>query len=549
MGKRFGLPPFTVAVVLAAFAVLAWNIDTDGIAGTYLDPIAHMRAQDEVLNVNSAIQMARHGGWLTPTFMGRLFLFKPPLLIWLTAFSIKVCGLSLFSVRLPSLLSGAAGIAAVFLWGARAGSAVAGVLAAGFLLLTPFWQILSRICLTDIPAAAFATLALVAVVFDPQFKHARTPVAFGALGAASVLTKSVAGALPFATLAMYYLLSPRDSRPPLTRLAAAFAVAAAIAAPWHIYQASIHPRWFWADYVQVQLLGVGLRSQTSALFSKSPVYYLSRLARMDPVFCIFALASLFGAMRIRQLRTEPSTLLAFCGTVVSVAALCVFQAKHLPYLAFLLPPLCVVGALCGPAMLRRPAVVASLIVVLFSVKAFAGGHSWSLRPATPPMEGARAMREYYRLGRDVELISVEGDDEFYSATLPLPRVRYCLLDPSGNAARTFGHYAQLGILLTADQFTDLPDLLPQFQDSLRAWGLNSTEPVGSMIVLQTPSEIAKVIHSSPERDFYLPASWAAPVADIAQTHDVVQSAAGKIFLLSRSSRPRQQPIPTIPARW
>jgi hypothetical protein len=547
VGKRFGFPPFTLAVFLAAFAVLAWNIDSDGIAGTYLDPIAHMRAQDEVLHVNSAIQMARHGGWLTPTFMGRLFLFKPPLLIWLTALSIKVCGLSLFAVRLPALLSGAAGIAAVFLWGARARSAVAGALAAGFLLLTPFWQILSRVCLTDVPAAAFATLALVAVVFDPQFKRARTPLAFGALGAASILTKSVAGVLPFVALAMYYVLSPRESRPALARIAVACLIAAALAAPWHIYQAWTHPRWFWADYVQVQLLGVGLRSQTSALFSKSPVFYLSRLARMDPAFCLFALAGLAGAMRISKLRAQPAALLAFCGTVVSVAALCVFQARHVPYLAFLLPPLCVLAALCGPEILRRPAVVASLVVVLFSVKAIAGGHSWSLRPTTPPMVGARAMRQYYGLGRDVELISVEGDDEFYSATLPLPRIRYCLLDPSGNAARAFPHYAQLGILLTADQFTDLPALLPQFQNSLRAWGLNSPEPVGSMIVLRTPSEIAKIIHASPARDFYLPASWAAPVADIAQTHDVVRSAAGKIFLLSRSARPR--PIPALPARW
>ena len=538
-----------LAAFLIAFAVLAWNIDRDSIAAPYLDPIAHTRTQDEALHVNSAIHMARHGGWLTPEFMGRPILFKPPLLIWLSAFAIRMLGLSLFAVRLPALLCGAAGIAAVFLWCARARSVAAGALAAAFLLFTPFWQMFSRVCLTDVPAAVFATLALAAVASDPRLERARTPVAFGAFGAASILTKSVAGALPLAALALYYLLSPRESRPPLSRIAAAFLVAAALVSPWHIYQACIHPRWFWADYVQVQLLGVGLRSQTSALFAKSPVFYLRRLARMDPVLCIFALAGVAGAMRISKLRRQPPALLAFCSAVVTVAALCIFQAKHLPYLAFLLPALCVLGALSGPGILRRPAVVAFLALALFGAKAIAGGHVWSLRPTTPPMVAANILRGYYRLGRDVELISVEGDDEFYSATLPLPRVRYCLLDPSGAAARAIPHYAQFGIVLTAAQFIALPTLLPGFENSLRQWGFFSPEAVGSMILLRSPSEVPGMIRARPGSDFYLPAGWEGPAAGVAQTHEVVRSSAGRVFLLSRASHPRKPPLPAIPARW
>jgi len=493
--------------------------------------------------------MARHGGWLTPLFMGRFFLFKPPLLIWLASLSIKTLGLSLFAVRLPALLSGAAGVTAVFLWCARARSLAAGALAACFLLLTPFWQMFSRICLTDIPAAAFATVALVAVAFDSRLERARTPVAFGALGAASILTKSVAGALPFAALAMYWMLSPRDARPPLARIAAAFLVAAAVVSPWHVYQACVHPRWFWADYVQVQLLGVGLRSQTSTLFVRSSMFYLSRLGRMDPVLSAFALAGVAGAMRISRLRAQPPALLAFCSAAVSVAALCIFQAKHLPYVVFLLPALCVLGALCGPVILRRPAVVASLALVLFGAKAIANGRPWSLRPATAPIEAVNAMREYYRMGRDVELISVEPNDEFYASTLPLPRLRYCLLDPGGTAATAIPYYARLGIVLTAAQFTNLPALLPGFENSLRQWGLDSTEPVGSLILLRTPSEVAVIVRARPGSDFYLPADWVAAISGVPQTHEVVRSSAGRVFLLSRSSHPRKQPLPFVPARW
>ena len=141
---------------------------------------------------------------------------------------------------------------------------------------------------------------------------------------------------------------------------------------------------------------------------------------MDPVFAIFALAGVAGALRFSRLRNTPSALLAFCWTVVTVLALCAFQAKHLPYIVFLLPPLCILGALCGPAIFQRPPLLLPAIVVLFSVKAIASGEVWSLRPTAPPLAGAAAMRQYCNLRRDVELISVQPDDEFYSATLRSP---------------------------------------------------------------------------------------------------------------------------------
>ncbi len=537
------------AVFLIAFAVLAWDIDRDGIAAPYLDPIVRTRAQDEALHVNAAMRMVRAGDWLTPRLMGRLFLFKPPLLIWLSALSIQTCGLSLFAVRLPALLSGAAGVGAVFLWCARARSLAAGVLAAGFLLLTPFWQMFSRVCLTDVPAAACAAMALAAVACDPRFERRLTPVAFGVLGGAAILAKSVAGILPFAALVLYFFWLPRESRPPLSRMAAAFLVAAAVVSPWHIYQALVHPRWFWADYVQVQLWGVGLRPQAGTIFAQSPAYYLGRLVRLDPVLCLFALAGLVGALRLSALRRQPAALLALCWAIVAAAALLIFQTRNLPYIVFLLPALCVLGALCGPGILQRPAVAFILVLALFGAKAAAHGQWWSLRPATPPMEGAAAMREYYGFGRDVELIAVEGDDNFYSATLPLPAVRYCLLDPSGTAARMAPYYAQLGLVLNADQFVNLPALLPEFENSLRQWGLNSTEPVGSLILLRSPAEIGKIVRARPGSDFYMPSGWEAGLPGIAQTHEVVRYSAGRVFLLSRAGRMRRQPMPAIPARW
>jgi 4-amino-4-deoxy-L-arabinose transferase-like glycosyltransferase len=119
---------FTVLAFLISFVVLAWNIDQAGIAASYNDPIAHIRAQDEAVYASATIAMTKDCDWMTPKVMGRPLLLKPPLLIWLSALSVRLLGVSLFSIRLPALLLGSAGVAAIFAWVARARSVAAGVL-------------------------------------------------------------------------------------------------------------------------------------------------------------------------------------------------------------------------------------------------------------------------------------------------------------------------------------------------------------------------------------------------------------------------------------
>jgi len=122
----------TLLVFAISFGVLAWDINRAGIAAAYNDPIAHIRAQDEAVYVSEAIGMAKDSDWMTPKVMGRPFLLKPPLLVWLSTLSLRLLGLSLFSIRLPALLLGAAGVATVFAWVARARSMAAGVLGGDF---------------------------------------------------------------------------------------------------------------------------------------------------------------------------------------------------------------------------------------------------------------------------------------------------------------------------------------------------------------------------------------------------------------------------------
>jgi 4-amino-4-deoxy-L-arabinose transferase-like glycosyltransferase len=136
---RYAIACCTAAVFLASFAALALKVTKDGIGAAYTDPIGEIRAVDEALYTNSAIRMERDGDWLTPKAFGRLFFQKPPLLFWSSALSIKLFGLSLFAIRLPSLLLGAAAAAAVFLWCARYRSIMSGAVAAAMLLTCPIY--------------------------------------------------------------------------------------------------------------------------------------------------------------------------------------------------------------------------------------------------------------------------------------------------------------------------------------------------------------------------------------------------------------------------
>jgi len=70
------------AVGLLAAIALGFGIDGAGMASGYVDPILHAGAQDEAVYGHAAARMLRTGHWMTPIFLDRFMLNKPPLLMW-----------------------------------------------------------------------------------------------------------------------------------------------------------------------------------------------------------------------------------------------------------------------------------------------------------------------------------------------------------------------------------------------------------------------------------------------------------------------------------
>src|SRR5271170_6306127 len=138
-GQSFLHRAAPIVILLAALTILGLGIERAKVAAPISDPVGGYRSQDESLFANSSITMVIEGHWLTPKFLGRIYLLKPPLQLWLSALSMKLLGISLLALRLPMLLAGALGALLLYIWG-RGG---AGLVAALLLISDPMWNIFS----------------------------------------------------------------------------------------------------------------------------------------------------------------------------------------------------------------------------------------------------------------------------------------------------------------------------------------------------------------------------------------------------------------------
>ncbi|HYL39008.1 MAG TPA: phospholipid carrier-dependent glycosyltransferase [Bryobacteraceae bacterium] len=543
-GRVAGLAWKSLVVAAAAFAFLAYDVQRAGVASTLADPVSGIHAQDESLYANAALRIAAQGNWLTPIVMGRIYLNKPPLLYIFTALSLKALGISLFAVRLPSLLAGSLAVALVLYWGARTHGLWAGLAAMLLLLSNSAWFTFSRLCYTDTLLAFWTVAALLCLQRDPRLDAARPRWGFIACTAAAILTKSFAGVIPIIVLAAFSLVSTSERRPALGRMVQAIAWIALLIAPWHLYQMAIHRAAFWDDYVSFDLI----RFQFNPPVPRSPEstvwFYLKRLFLTDPFLCVVAALGL-PALFIQAKKRQPNALLVSCWLAVEFALVLSRQWKNSPYILILIAPLCLAA---GYIPLRLQPWLAAALLAILGAKLTIRQPVWSLAySSSRPLAAAPLLRSYAERGRPNELILVDPDDEFYDATIPLAKFRYCFRDPDHITIRYAPQYVNLGITVSSAVFDDLDRWEPVFRERLRAWGLDSSEPIATSIVADSDADVLKIIQSHPASDFYVPANLMPAAAKAAgPTHESVQVSPDRAFLLARISK---SPAPPASRPW
>lgn len=480
-----------------------------GIASGYIDPVSRIGAQDEALYAHSALRMAEgKGGWMTPVFMDRYGLYKPPLLMWAEAVSVKLIGYSAPALRVPSLAAAALAACLVWLWLARLRSgwaAAAGVL---LLLSNRLWQVVAGMGLTDGLLAAATAATVYCVFVDPRLERRGPFLGFALALASAVLAKSVAGLLPLLVLLLYAAVAPRDARPRLPRLVQCALLAAAVAAPWFLYNAIAHPRWFWAEHVGLEILAYGAGAPPQTSQENQVWFYIRRLALTDPFLLAAVLAALpWFAAAMRRKRPAAECLLA-CWLAVVLAAAVLWQYRNVSYLLPALPALAILAAGYNPLFERGRGTALVALAVIFVLKANNPAHPWSLSFAHDSVPPARLLEDYCRMGRANELIVIEPDDGFYATLLPIPRVRYGYLAPDVPAGRYRLDFRGMGIMVTAAEFAELDRHEPVFRARLREWGLDSPEPIATVILVRDAGDLARILAARPAADLLIPARLA-----------------------------------------
>ena len=525
------------AVFVAALLVLSFNLWNTGIASGWIDPVLRLGAQDEAVYTHEAIRMITHGDWLTPTLAGRWSFEKPPLLMWLSALSMKMFGIGPFTARIPPVLAGALVAVLCFVAGRAARSPAAGLGAALLCVSSPLLFTMSRHNMTDILLTASALGAFAAQALDPSLLRSRSRIAFTLAIAAGILTKSVAGLLPVFAALLFAALSPHDTGARLRRVAVLSTCAVALASPWFLYHLAIHREWFLAD-TGFQILTTGMRPHQTAPESHIS-FYLSRLFYTAPVALILALTgipAMMGALR----RRADVPLLLVSNLLVLGLALMVFRFRSEQYLTPVVPLLALVAVISSPLFQRRFApVVLAGIAVLSGVKVSNPGQPWgmSYRSGTT-IPAAGMLSEYCEERRGNGLYILGVNEEFYALALPLARVHYGWIDPEGIVEDGRPHLFYLGIIRHAGS----PSHSSLYAERLRAWGLDSSEPLGTAIVARTAGELAVLVAEHPESDF-LVSREVVEKLDQHTSHEIRRITPELVLLYSKTK------LPPVTPRW
>lgn len=468
------LRAWLAVVFCAVLALLSVRATRLKIADTFLDPIGKVDAQDEAMYTHSAQRLTSP----TPTYQGRFALNKPPLLVWLSAASIQVLGDSAWAARLPSMIAAALTACLAFLWRRN----VAAVL---LLLSDRLWFVLASLNLTDALLVFCVTGAAYCLWRDPKLDTRAARWGFAILTASAVMAKSVAGALP-----IFLLIA---CRPPWRRALAVTIGAGLLVIPWCLYELALHPKWFWSEFVLSEILVYGVRSPIQTTQESQILFYLKRFFAMDPVLAVLAIPSLWFAWRKRE-----KVLLSWALIVFGMAFL--WSYRNVTYLAPAIPALAILGA--GFLRWRWSGIA---IAAIFAVKLAFPAQPWGIELRPGILHPSIALLDdYAQQQRNRELILVNPFEGFYSAVLPVPKVRYVFISPDGVPPQPPLDLHHLGILVNGEEFAMLDRLTPIWRERLREWGIDSDEPIAVGIVARSQEQVDRLIASRPQADFLLP---------------------------------------------
>jgi 4-amino-4-deoxy-L-arabinose transferase-like glycosyltransferase len=288
--QRRALLPGTLAAIALACLVL-------------LPLLGHNRLTDWDEGIYAAISRAMLStGFLIPHFNIQPWLEKPPLEFWLTALCFKLFGVSEFTARLVSALSGIALIGTLHAWLTLRRNALTAWLSTLMLLATFGFLHAARVGEVDVLLTLGCTLALLGLA---ELHSAPTTAAYLFwLGfAIALMTKGAASVTLPLTLVLVLALDPTLLRRLRLHFWLGFLLFLALTLPWHLFMLHRFGHLFVANYLGLHVLA---RATSQIEGHITPWWYYLRVLLLSaaPFVLLYpiALIDTFRNPRLRPLR-------------------------------------------------------------------------------------------------------------------------------------------------------------------------------------------------------------------------------------------------------
>lgn len=255
---------YATSIFFLSLVVFLWRLGS-----------GHLQNWDEAIYAEVSKNIIERNEWMTLFWSDSPWFHKPPLFMWSTAALFKIFGISEFSARAASAISGTGLVVTTYFLGKKIHSRQAGFLAALILLASRQIIFSARFGTTDIMLTLFMMLSIYAYIkAQDDHEHwlivtfSAFALAFMVKGVASIFVPITIGLLIFARQDLVKILSSKYFWIGLVS-------AALLILPWHLLMLAQHGSSFLAEYIGYHV--ISRATQPLEGHEASPLFYIKIL--------------------------------------------------------------------------------------------------------------------------------------------------------------------------------------------------------------------------------------------------------------------------------
>ncbi|OGT60956.1 MAG: hypothetical protein A3F14_01920 [Gammaproteobacteria bacterium RIFCSPHIGHO2_12_FULL_43_28] len=352
---------------------------------------------DEGRYAEIAREMLASHDFITPHLNNITYFEKPALFYWLTAATIKMGGLNLWSVRSVNGILGLLGCLLTYAATRKLYDRATGLLAAFILATSVLYFLMTHMVSLDLPVTVFIAACLYAFLIASKTTNdnKRRYYMWGAAAASAlaVLTKGLIGLLLPGLVVFVFLTFTNEWRNLKAYfLPSSLLIFLIIALPWHLLVGSRNPEFYYFYFIEQHFL----RYTTKEIGHYQPVWFFIPvlLVGFFP-WIIFLPQALWQALNTSwQRRKERSKeYFLFFWAVLIFVFFSFSKSKLIPYILPVFPPLAILTARYLAHLLKasthKGLRCAASIISLIALTALSAAYFYTQQEALPDNQAAQ----------------------------------------------------------------------------------------------------------------------------------------------------------------